>query len=59
MIQAAELNRTAPQIYKNNCNFLTDEYLLIKNWQQLLFDADMPDLGLTIYHIDEMASKKR
>ena len=42
--------------YRIDHGYPAGEYLLIENRQPLLFDGDMPQGGLTIWHIDETSN---
>lgn len=44
-----------PVVYRIDANYPAGEYLLIENRQPLGFDGVIPQGGLAIYHIDELA----
>lgn len=46
---------TNPKVYKVSRGFPPGEYILIENRQPLRLDAKMPQGGLVIWHIDELA----
>jgi len=52
-IRAAELE---PGVYRIDAGFPEGEYLLVENRQPRGLDGDMPQGGLTIWHVDERAS---
>lgn len=51
-VPAVESNAT---VYRVNLGYSANEYLLIENRQPSGFDAAMPQGGLAIWHIDELA----
>ncbi len=50
-IPEAETNSFSYKIWMDNCQ--ADEYMLIENRQQNGFDANLPNSGLLIYHVDK------
>ncbi|MDO8304045.1 MAG: choice-of-anchor J domain-containing protein, partial [Sedimentisphaerales bacterium] len=51
-IGQAEMN---PQVYRINYGYPSNEYLLIENRQPVGIESAMPQGGLCIYHIDDLA----
>ena len=47
---------THPEVFRIDAGFPVGEYLLIENRQAVGFDADMPQGGLAVWHVDELAS---
>lgn len=46
---------TNPQVYRTNLGYPSSEYLLIENRQPVGIESAMPQGGLCIYHIDDLA----
>jgi M6 family metalloprotease-like protein len=46
---------TNAEVYRIDLNFPTDEYLLIENRQPTGFEADIPQGGLCVFHIDDLS----
>ena len=46
---------TNPQVYRINYGYPSSEYLLIENRQPVGIESTMPQGGLCIYHIDDLA----
>lgn len=47
---------TSPTVYKISAGYPSGEYLLVENRQPIGFEADLPQGGLAIWHIDDMKS---
>jgi len=49
------LSEEFPEVYKITQGFPNDEYLLVENRQNAGFDCSLPQGGIAIWHIDELA----